>query len=282
MPVVKSKKIPGKPLVSAVIAAHNEEIHIKECINSLLNQSYKNLEIIIVENGNSDDKTLDIAKSYEKKDKRVKAFSIPGKQKGPGNAWNFGVKKAKGKIAMICGADLIYGKDYIKKGLISVLEGESVGVIHKEEKCNNLHNLWARAFFFKRLSVNEKGLSRVFSLIRRDYVLKRPFNPKLGYADDQTIYRTEGTEFPGFNLEIYHTNPASLKDTWEHSLWVGKSMGKPWLIIFIFPIFPLYAVYKTIVHLIKDFYLPFFLFLPVYYSIRYLAYFKEAIKKIFS
>ena len=176
MSLLKGKRFKGSPLVSAVIAAHNEESHIAICINSLLAQQYKKLEILVVENGNSKDRTLEIAQEFAEQYAQVRAFSIPRVQKGPGNAWNFGVRKAKGQIVMICGADLVYSKDYIKKGIEVLRTGKSIGIIHKEEKCNNLKNWWARAFFYKRDSLNENGLSKVFSLIDKEYVLKRPFN----------------------------------------------------------------------------------------------------------
>jgi len=280
---MKSKQLKEKnPFVSSVIAAYNESLHLADCIEYLLKQSYQNMEIIIVENGGSTDGTYDIAKSYEKKyPKKIRAFSIPGKQKGPGNAWNFGAKKAKGEIIHIVGADLKYGKDYIKEGIKPIISGDSVAVVHKEEICNNPHNLWARAFFYKRSSEHVNGLSKVFSLIRKDYLIKRPFNSALGYADDQTIYRTEKTEFPTYNLEVYHTNPASFKDTWDHSRWVGRSIHKPFQLISIIPIFPIYSLYKTYIHLKQDFYLPFIFFLPVYYSVRYWAYVLESFNEIF-
>lgn len=268
------------PLVSAVIAAYKEELHLAGCVESLLKQSYDNFEIIIVENGESSDKTYEVALNYQKKyPRKIRAFSLPGKQKGPGNAWNFGTKKAKGEIVMICGADLRYGKNYVENGIIPIIKGETVGLVHKEEVCNNANNLWARAFFYKRKSEHKDNLSKVFSLINKDYLLKRPFNSALGYADDQTIYRTEGTEFPCIDLEVYHTNPASLEDTWEHSLWVGNSI-KPWPIILTLPIFPLYSIYKTLMHLKIDFYIPFIFFLPIYYTIRYFAYLNSAFRKV--
>jgi len=278
MSLLKGKRFKGSPLVSAVIAAHNEESHIAICINSLLAQQYKKLEILVVENGNSKDRTLEIAQEFAEQYAQVRAFSIPRVQKGPGNAWNFGVRKAKGQIVMICGADLVYSKDYIKKGIEVLRTGKSIGIIHKEEKCNNLKNWWARAFFYKRDSLNENGLSKVFSLIDKEYVLKRPFNSELGYADDQTIYLTEGTEFMGADLLVGHTNPASFEDTWDHSKWVGRSMRKPWNIVLVLPLFPLYSMYKTLRHLTSDFYIPFIFFLPIYYSIRYFAYFIESVK----
>ena len=267
-------------LVSAIIAAYNEELHLAACIKSLLAQSYKNMEIIVVENGNSRDKTFKIAKLYEKKYKNIRAFSIPGKQKGPGNAWNFGVNKAKGNIILICGADLIYGKNYVKDGLKFLAKSKVPAIIHKEEKCNNLSNLWARAFFKTRSSLDETGLSKVFTIVKKDYLKKRPFNPELGYADDKTIFRKEGTRFSGYDLEIYHTNPASLEDTWSHSLWVGRSIKNSGLTVLMLPFFLIWAVYKTLNHLKTDFYFPFIFFLPVYYSIKYFAYLIEAIKKI--
>lgn len=278
MPIVKGKKFSGDPLVTALIAAHDEELHLADCIESLLSQSYKNLNIIIVENA-SKDRTFEIAKEYEKKYKNISAFKIPP-QKGPGNGWNLGVKKAKGPIVVICGADLIYGKDYIKKGLEALSTGESIGVIQKEETCKNIKNLWARAFFKKRSCVQSNGLSKVFTIIWKDYVKKRPFNSALGYADDQTINITEGTEFQAVDLEIFQTNPASFRDTWDHSLWVGQSIANPIRTILTLPVFPLYAIYKTLMHLKVDFYLQFIWFLPIYYSIRYFAYFIEALKRI--
>ncbi|MEK6889688.1 MAG: glycosyltransferase family 2 protein [Nanoarchaeota archaeon] len=282
MAVVKGRVMKKNPMVSAVIAAYKEEIHLAGCVDSLLNQNYGNFEIIIVENGESNDKTYQIALDYQRRyPEKVRAYSLSGKQKGPGNAWNFGAKKAKGEIVMTCGADLRYGRDYVKKAIVPIVKGESIGVVHKEETCNNINNLWARAFFYKRQSMHKNSLSRVFSLIRKDYLLKIPFNSELGYADDQTIYRTNGGEFPCIDLEVYHTNPASFKDNWEHSVWVGNSI-RPWPIVFILPIFPLYSIYKTVKHLMIDFYVPFIFFLPFYYSIRYFAYLTSAFRKIIS
>lgn len=280
MPIKKGIKFKGKPLVSAVIAAHNEELHIANCINSLLAQTYKNIEVIAVENGESKDQTFNIAKSLEKEHKNVRAFSIPGKQKGPGNAWTFGIKKAKGKIILVCGSDYVYRDDYVENGIKELSKGNSIGILHKEETCNNIHNLWARAFFYKRATVDERGIGKVFTLIPRDYIIKRPYDSELGYADDQTVFRKEGTEFQGVDLVIYHTNPSSFSDTWDHSKWVGRSMNHPYSIILVLPVFPLYSLYKTIIHLKKDFYPPFIFFLPFYYSIRYFAYFIEAFNKI--
>ncbi|MSS74063.1 glycosyltransferase family 2 protein [Candidatus Pacearchaeota archaeon] len=284
MPIVKGKPFKEKfPLVSSIIPAYKEEDNIATCIEALLNQTYPNMEVIVVENGNSKDKTYEIAKSYEQKTKgKVRVYTIPGSQKGPGNALIYGFKKTKGKIISLVGADLLYGKDYISKGIAPILKGETVGTNHKEELCKNVSNFWARAFFYRRSFIQKNGLSKVCTLVRKDYLKDKLWDPSLGYADDQTMYLKFGTEFPGLDLEIYQNNPASFREIWEHSTWVGKSMNiNPFIVILSVPFWPLYIVYKTIKDLVKDeFYIPFILFLPVYYSVRYAAYVKEAVKKL--
>ena len=76
-----------KSIVSVVIPAYNEEEDIEGCVRTLINQSYKPLEIIFVDDG-STDKTLEILSKY--KDIKV----LKQDHKGPGAARNFGVSKS--------------------------------------------------------------------------------------------------------------------------------------------------------------------------------------------
>ena len=66
----------NQPLISVIIPAHNNSSTIEEAINSIVNQTYKNLEIIVVDD-NSSDNAFDIAKEFEKKDNRIKVYSLP-------------------------------------------------------------------------------------------------------------------------------------------------------------------------------------------------------------
>ena len=56
--------------LSVIIPVYNGEQYIDRCLNSLINQTYKNLEIIVVDDG-SKDKSIDIIKNISQKDKRV-------------------------------------------------------------------------------------------------------------------------------------------------------------------------------------------------------------------
>lgn len=80
--------------VSVVIPVYNAEKHIGKTIDSLLNQTFKDIEFIFV-NDDSKDKSLEILKEYEKKDNRV--IVVDQENSGPGGARNTGILKAKGE-----------------------------------------------------------------------------------------------------------------------------------------------------------------------------------------
>ena len=79
--------------ISIIIPIYNVEKYLSECLESIINQSYKNLEIICVNDG-STDKSLIIIKEYEKKDKRIKVISH--NNKGISATKNEGLKIATG------------------------------------------------------------------------------------------------------------------------------------------------------------------------------------------
>ena len=59
------------PLVSVIIPVYNVEKYLRRCLNSVIDQEYKNIEIILVNDGSTDN-SLEIAISYKEKDKRIK------------------------------------------------------------------------------------------------------------------------------------------------------------------------------------------------------------------
>lgn len=97
--------------VSVIIPLYNEEKYIKECLESVINQTYKNLEIIVVDD-NSTDNSLKIVK--EIKDKRIKVIKLK-QNNGVANARNKGVEKATGDYICFLDSDDFWVKDKIKK-----------------------------------------------------------------------------------------------------------------------------------------------------------------------
>ena len=90
-----------KDKISIIIPVHNDKKTIKRCLDSVVNQTYKNLEIIVVDG--SKDSSLKIVRKYQENDKRIKI--ITGEDKGLGRAKSVGFKKATGKFIGVVDAD---------------------------------------------------------------------------------------------------------------------------------------------------------------------------------
>ncbi|PXV65846.1 glycosyltransferase involved in cell wall biosynthesis [Dysgonomonas alginatilytica] len=101
-------------LVSVIIPTYNVELYLEECVLSLLNQTYINLELIFV-NDNSTDRSLAILRQYQLIDNRINIINLDTNN-GPGYARNIGIEKACGKYIFFVDAD-----DYINDDLINNL-----------------------------------------------------------------------------------------------------------------------------------------------------------------
>ena len=88
--------------VSVIIPAYNIQEHVEECINSVLNQTYQNYEILIVNDGSTDD-TLKIVREYEAKNDKIKVFDISNH--GQGYARNLALKESTGDYILFLDAD---------------------------------------------------------------------------------------------------------------------------------------------------------------------------------
>ena len=83
-----------QPLISVVMPTYNCEKYIHEAIDSILNQTYKNFEFIIVD-GHSTDGTAKLLEQYAQRDKRI--IVVPDEGKGIGAALKLGCSLAQGK-----------------------------------------------------------------------------------------------------------------------------------------------------------------------------------------
>ena len=99
--------------VSIIVPAYNEEKRIERCIKSLKGQLLKEIEIIVVDDGSSDN-TFNICKEYEKKDSRIRV--VKKENEGQGIARNYGINMANGKYIGFVDAD-----DYIQPDMYQKL-----------------------------------------------------------------------------------------------------------------------------------------------------------------
>jgi glycosyltransferase involved in cell wall biosynthesis len=103
------KSYENKPLVSIITVVFNGEKYLEETIKSVLNQTYDNIEYIIIDGG-STDSTLDIIRKYEDKID----YWVSEKDKGIYDAMNKGISLCLGSIIGIINADDWYTKDSVK------------------------------------------------------------------------------------------------------------------------------------------------------------------------
>ena len=102
-----------KDLISIIVPVYNAEKYLDRCIESIVNQTYKNIEIILVNDG-SKDKSLEICTLWQKKDKRI--VVVNKQNEGAAKARNDGLDIAKGEYIGFIDAD-----DYIKETMYEKL-----------------------------------------------------------------------------------------------------------------------------------------------------------------
>lgn len=91
-----------EPLVSIIVPVYNAEKYLNQCIDSLINQTYKNIEIILVNDGSTDGSGI-ICEEYKTKDNRIEVYHISNA--GVSNARNLGISKASGQYVMFLDSD---------------------------------------------------------------------------------------------------------------------------------------------------------------------------------
>lgn len=107
------QKINKKELVSIIVPIFNVEKYLRKCIDSIINQTYDNLEIILVDDG-SPDQSGKICDEYAAKDRRIKV--IHKENEGVSEARNIGIKLSSGEFILFVDSD-----DYIEAHTIEIM-----------------------------------------------------------------------------------------------------------------------------------------------------------------
>lgn len=97
-------------MISLIVPIYNKEKYIKNCIESLISQTYKDIEILLIDDG-STDSSLKICNSYKIKDDRIKVYSK--KNGGVSSARNYGLNKMSGEKVLFVDADDYIEEDYV-------------------------------------------------------------------------------------------------------------------------------------------------------------------------
>src|SRR5699024_3433472 len=158
--------------ISVILPAYNAEQGIQIAIESILNQSWKNLELLIVDDC-SPDNTLQVIHDYAKKDERIKVFSTPVNS-GPYVARNIALAAATGEFVTVNDADDWSHSDKLRIQAEHLLKHEHV-IANTSEQARLTESLQ----FYRRGNPGKYIFSNMSSLMfRRDIVME-----ELGYWD---------------------------------------------------------------------------------------------------
>ncbi len=210
--------------VSIIIPAYNEEKVIGQCLESLENQSYKDIEVIVVDDG-STDKTIEKVKGLQ---------LLKQTHKGPGVARNLGVKQASGEIVVFVDADMTFDSHFIEKLTQPIREGKTIGTFSKEEYVLNKDNVWSKCWNINKglpwdrmHGKNYPDKQPVFrAILKREFDKVGGFSP-IGYVDDYTLSeKLDSLATVALGAKFYHRNPENLWEIFKQARWVGKSEFK--------------------------------------------------------
>lgn len=200
--------------ITIIIPVYNVELYIKKCLESILNQSYQNLEIILVNDG-TEDKSMEVIIQYQN-DERLKI--IEQKNMGLSAARNTGLKYATGEYIMFVDSDDWLELDCIEKCINEVKKtGAEVILFSRINEYKNL-SIKRKIFpysklFRNKIEVRKEILRRLFGLYKEElkYPLKlEDLNSAWGKLYKREVINSKfldtkiiGSEDGIFNINIF-------------------------------------------------------------------------------
>jgi glycosyltransferase involved in cell wall biosynthesis len=115
----------SKPLVSIIIPVYNAEEYVPETLDSILSQTHKELEILLINDGSTDN-SLEVLKNYAQEDERIKIFTI--ENSGPATSRNYGLDRFTGDFVMFVDSDDIITSDLIETLLMNVENTDEISM----------------------------------------------------------------------------------------------------------------------------------------------------------
>ncbi len=128
--------------VTIIVPCFNEDKVIKASLESLKKQTYQNYEIIVVDDGSSDD-TFKIAKRMEFNDGKRRLIAVTKENGGKANALNLGIEMAKGELFLAVDADSVLSTDALEL-MVPYFDDPRVGAVAGSVYVVNQDNLWTK------------------------------------------------------------------------------------------------------------------------------------------
>ena len=219
--------------ISVIIPVYNVEKYLEECLNSVCNQSFEDIEIICVNDGSADS-SLDILNDYAKRDDRIKIISQPNQ--GLGAARNAGLRHVNGNYIYFLDSDDYIELDTLEKLYNNALSNNSDMVLFKLKKVDDFKNVHKRGVPFRiddifgdidyddftftyrdvKRHVMNSSFSACLKLYKKEFVDKLDFSFPVGLNFEdvpvhvKVMIEAERLSFVPESLYNYRSNPNSI------------------------------------------------------------------------
>lgn len=174
-------------LISIIIPSYNQGKFIKQTIDSILNQTYKNVEVLVID-GQSSDSTIEVLKTYGNQ-----IFWISEKDNGQTDAINKGIKLAKGEVITYLNSDDYYLDGTLENIVNHFIENKNTlwitgDYIIVDEKGNEIQSLIAKYKKILRKFLSLNLLSILNPINQPSTFLTKKLIDKIGYFNDDLKY----------------------------------------------------------------------------------------------
>lgn len=177
----------NKPLVSVIVATFNRADLINETLDSILNQTYENIELIIVDDGSTDNTKEVIVRYLDNRIKYIKTDNWGG----PAKPRNIGIKKAKGEYIAFCDDDDLWLPQKLKKQ-IKILDNSSYGMVFTMQKQFGATSIFSNYYGIGplpfRVRTTSDALLNKNCIPLSSVVIKKEILNRIGFFNEKKSY----------------------------------------------------------------------------------------------
>ncbi|MFH1545366.1 MAG: glycosyltransferase family A protein, partial [archaeon] len=241
--------------VSVIIPAFNAEKTVRETIKSVLNQSFKEFELIVVNDG-STDKTKKIIEGFKEKTRIINV-----QHKGISSSRNIGARNAKEEIIAFLDADVTVEKDWLKKLIKPFKEEKDLFGVSGIVRSKSTGSIESDFFCFSIGSSEFQGYNVAFR--KKEFLEMKGYNEELRYGEDpELVWRAfnNGMKLKKANALAFHRTYGlieRLKAQKEYAFCDAKVIKKNFPSVFRDPINFLSKAPKNIQYILGFYFITF-------------------------
>lgn len=124
------------PKVSIAIPVYNSALFLPQCLDSILNQTYQDIEVLCVNDGSTDN-SLEILNEYAAKDSRIRVFTKENEGKGAASARNLGLANATGEYVQFLDSDDFFEPDMVEELVKKADDTNADVIIYRADRFDN-------------------------------------------------------------------------------------------------------------------------------------------------